>query len=105
MPSKYRAKPKIVNGIRFASQREAKRYSELKLLERLGEIHDLQLQPRFPLKVDGSLVCTYVADFSYRNAKDSAWIIEDSKGFRTEAYKIKAKLLKALNPGIDHREV
>jgi hypothetical protein len=105
MVSKYRAKPTMVNGIRFASKKEGKRYSELKLLERLGEIRDLQLQPRFPLKVNGELVCTYVADFSYRDGKTGNWITEDTKGFRTDAYKIKAKLLKALNPGIDHREI
>jgi dsDNA-binding SOS-regulon protein len=65
--SKYGAVRTEVDGISFASKKEARRYSELKLLERAGEIADLQLQPRFPLTVNGVRVCTYVADFQYRD--------------------------------------
>lgn len=103
MVSKYRSKRTEIDGISFASKKEAKRYSELKLLERAGHIRQLTLQPRFPLKVGGQLICTYVADFAYFD--QNARVIEDSKGFRTREYIIKAKLLKALNPGIDFREV
>jgi hypothetical protein len=105
MVSKYRSKPTVVDGVRFASKREATRYGQLKLLQKANEIRDLELQPRFPLKVNGELVTTYVADFGYRESKNGNWVVEDTKGFRTDAYKIKAKLLKALNPGIDHREI
>lgn len=103
MASKYRNSKTIVDGISFASKRESIRYSELKLLERSGHIRQLTLQPRFPLKVEGQLICTYVADFAYFDQDKR--VIEDSKGFRTREYITKVKMLKALNPGIDHREV
>jgi hypothetical protein len=105
--SKYRAQPTTVNGIRYASKKEAKRCGELHLLQRLGEIRNLELQPKFPLKVNGELVCTYIADASYRDAKTGNWIVEDVKSppTRTPVYRLKIKLLRALHPGIDHREV
>lgn len=101
--SKYRAIKEIVDGFTFASQKEARRYGQLKLLVRAGQIQDLQLQPRFPLIVNGKKVCTYVGDFSY--TEDSKRVIEDTKGFRTREYIIKYKLLKALQPDLDHREI
>lgn len=101
--TKYGAKPTHVGDIRFASRREARRYQELTILEKSGVIRNLELQPRFPLKVDGNLICTYVADFAY--FENNARVIEDSKGFRTREYINKIKLFKALNPGVDFREV
>lgn len=94
---KYRAKPTTVDGVRFASKREATRYCVLKLYQRAGSIADLELQPRFPLVVNGQLVCTYVADFRYFDVGTNRVIVEDSKGFRTPAYKIKKKLLAAIH--------
>lgn len=101
--SKFNAKPTHVDGIRFASKREAQRFSELKNLERAGIISHLELQPRFPLIVGGKVVCTYVGDFRYlENGKS---VTEDVKGFKTGEYIIKRKLLMALNPTLDHREI
>ena len=48
---KYRAVPTVIDGIRFASKAEARRYGELRLLEQAGEIRDLVRQPRFALYV------------------------------------------------------
>ena len=99
--TKYGAVRTEVDGITFASKREAKRYSELKLLERAGEITLLELQPRYPLKVDGKLICTYVADFSYRSIDPKTAlhsnVVEDVKGVRTPVFKLKAKLFEAIN--------
>ena len=103
MASKYHSRKETVDNIVFASRKEAARYKELRLLERSGCIHGLELQPKFPLKVNGKLICNYIADFAYF-AGDSR-IYEDSKGFKTPVYRIKRKLLMALNPGLDHREV
>lgn len=105
LSAKYRNTPETVDGIRFASRREAKRYGELKLLERAKQIIGLTLQPRYPLIVNGHKVCTYVADFSYFDAKLRKIVVEDAKGFRTKDYAIKRKLLQALQPDLDHREV
>ena len=74
--SKYGARPVTVDGIRFASTREATRYGELTLLARAGQITDLTLQPEFPLHAPGlgpgdapcELVGKYRADFAYRTA-------------------------------------
>jgi hypothetical protein len=115
-PSKYRNKATWVDGVRFASKKEAARYQELKLLvgEAQGRIErgSLELQPRFPLKVNGQLICTYVADFGYREydpvyGKVLVAVVEDVKsGFtrKNPVYRIKRKLMKALY-GIDIREV
>lgn len=103
MSNKYNAVPTLVDGHRFASKAEARRYSELKCLERVGVISGLTRQPRFPLEVMGIKVCTYIGDFAY--IEDSKFVVEDVKGVKTDTYKIKRKLLLALQPGLDHREV
>ena len=97
---KYNAQPTTVDGIRFHSKGEANRYSQLKLLERLGDISDLSLQPSFPLVVNDHKICTYKADFKY--IEDGQEIIEDFKGYDTRDSKMKRYLLKALH-GIDVR--
>jgi hypothetical protein len=103
--SKYGNRRITVDGNSFASKREAARYGELRLLQGIGEIENLTLQPRFPLKVNGKLVCTYVADFLYGKTGDAtSLVVEDVKGYRTEVYKIKAKLFEALH-GFPIREV
>ena len=94
--SKYRAQPTVVDGIRFASQAEARRYGHLKMLERAGRIYDLELQPRFPLLVNAIKVCTYVADFRYRFAGVvGVPVVEDVKGVQTPIYRLKKKMLLA----------
>ena len=92
--NKYRNQRTEVDGIAFASKREAKRYSELKLLERAKVIKDLELQIRFPLKVNSELICTYVADFVY--TENGQQVVEDSKGHKTREYILKKKLMRAL---------
>src|SRR5574344_1314908 len=46
---KYRSKRTVVDGITFDSKKEANRYCELKLLEKSGEIKNLELQKKFVL--------------------------------------------------------
>lgn len=98
--SKYHAKPTILDGIRFASKREANRYRELKLLERAGSIRHLELQKRFSLLVAGEKVATYIADFVYEeiicNGYEFQEVVEDCKGFRTREYKLKKKIFEAM---------
>ena len=100
---KFNAKAVTVDGHKFPSKAEARRYGELKMLERADAIRNLELQPAFDLRVEGMKVCSYVADFAY--FEQSKRVIEDVKGVRTPVYRLKIKLLKALYPGIDHREV
>ena len=94
---KYNAKPTVVNGIRFPSKHEAKRYGELLLLERAGKISDLELQPEFVLHaLGGGKVGVYRADFRYVLLGEylATPVVEDAKGFRKiKIYKWKVKHL------------
>ncbi|MEJ0096188.1 MAG: DUF1064 domain-containing protein [Methylocella sp.] len=85
---------RTVDGIVFASGREAKRYSQLKIMERAGEITHLTLQPAFVAYIGGVKFCTYTADFSYfRNGLD-LMIVEDVKSSGTRidpAYRLRKK--------------
>lgn len=102
-PSKFGNRKTTVDGITFASGREARRYGTLKLMERAGEITDLKLQPRFPLTVNGKLVATYVGDFEFVT-RAGVRVVEDSKGFRTPEFIIKSRLFEAIH-GFPVREV
>lgn len=93
--SKYKAVRTIVDGVSFASKKEAARFGVLKIRERIGEISDLALQPRFKMIVNDVLVCTYVGDFAYREAGEM--VCEDVKGVETDVFKLKCKLLWALH--------
>jgi hypothetical protein len=90
--------------VRFASKREANRYSELKLLQKAGVLDSLVLQQSFPLEVNGVLIGRYVADFHYFDCEKKEVVTEDAKGVKTPVYKLKKKLMKALY-GIEIREV
>lgn len=92
--SKYGAQSVVVDGHRFPSKREAARYRLLKLRAAAGDIEGLELQPRYPLVVNGVKVAVYVADFRYREA--GAVVVEDVKGVRTPVYRLKKKLVSAL---------
>jgi hypothetical protein len=95
---KFGNKPTEVDGITFASKKEAKRYGELKLLLRAGEISDLKVQPAFPLDVNGTPICRYVGDFEY--VRDGLRVVEDVKSPITRkhpVFRIKAKLFEAIH--------
>lgn len=100
---KYGSRKTVVDGIVFDSKREANRWYELKLLERVGEVTELQRQVTFELipRCGSNRPTTYVADFVYmRKGKK---VVEDAKGYRTEVYRIKRKLMRWVH-GIDVRE-
>jgi len=100
--NKYGARKTVVDGVTFASAKEAARYAQLRTLERAGLVKGLILQPRFPLVVNGEKVCTYVGDFEYRD-ETGGRVIEDVKGVKTDVYRIKNKLMRAVH-GIDVKE-
>ena len=107
---KYRAKVTVIDGIRFDSKKEARRYTELKLLERAGKIKELKLQPVFLLQEgfyrNGKAVrqITYRADFEYLDEKGQR-IVEDVKGVETQVYKLKKKLFLKKYPDVEFREM
>lgn len=97
--SKYHSRKTVLDGITFDSGAEASRWSQLRLMERANLIHDLERQVSFQLVPeetgpDGKRLrpMRYVADFVYKDAEGKVHV-EDVKGVRTEAYKIKKRLM------------
>ena len=125
--SKYKAVKTTIDGITFDSKKEAKRYTELKLLEKAGHITHLELQPEFKITINGAKICTYKADFRYftvraennersynskgewqtptKTGDKEGQIVEDVKGFKTPIYRLKKKLVEASYPGTLIKEV
>ena len=99
--SKYGAKKVTVDGITFDSQKEANRWVELCWLQKAKVITELDRQVRFeliPAQYDkhGKILersVKYVADFAYIDMKTGERIVEDTKGFKTQEYIIKRKLM------------
>lgn len=109
---KYGNEKVELSGQTFDSKREGRRYLELQMMLRGGLISDLRLQVPFeliPAQRDPQTGKTieravnYVADFVYRDDQGQL-IVEDAKGFRTDVYKIKRKLM-LWRHGIRIREV
>jgi hypothetical protein len=94
--NKYGAIKTVSDGILFDSKLEAFHYEMLKMQLLAGEISDLDLQHDFPLKVNGKLICTYRADYYYYDKAAQKWVISDAKGVKTETFRIKWKLARAL---------
>lgn len=122
---KYGNRKTTIGGKEFDSLKEAQRYQELLLLERAGRISGLQTQVKYVLiptqraasfevyksgpnkgrRKTGKLLeheCSYIADFCY--IQNGETVVEDAKGYRTEVYKIKKKLMLE-RYGIQIREV
>ena len=118
--SKYGAVKTTVDGITFASQKEAKRYGELKLLEKAGKVRALRTQPHYALcalvidhadvrdinKGTNSArrhpVAEYIADFEYEESEihgfgGMTWrlVVEDVKGMKTDVYRLKKRWFEA----------
>ena len=108
--SKYKAVPIDTEDGHFDSMGEYARWQDLKLLQRGGVITGLKRQVKFELvpkqkTKDGKNVqpVDYVADFRYYDTRTGEWITEDFKGVKTDAYKIKKKLM-LFRWGIEIRE-
>lgn len=120
---KYHNKKITVDGITFDSVKEYNRYRELKILEKIGEVKDLELQVKFvlipaiyetykrygkngkQLKDGKKLIekeCAYFADFVY--SRNGVKVVEDAKGVKTKDYIIKRKLMLFMH-GIRIKEV
>ena len=97
MYNKYsNIKTMTADGIKHDSRKEARRWVELTLLQRAGEISDLKRQVKYELipKQEGERAVTYIADFVYNDNKTGNTVIEDCKGFKTDVYKLKRKLFQ-----------
>jgi hypothetical protein len=102
--NKYGAIRTTVDGIEFPSKREAARYRELRLAERAGQIHDLRMQVKYPLVVNGVKIGRYTSDFNYM--ENGVEVVEDVKSPATKKardYRLRKMLMLALH-GIEIRE-
>ena len=110
---KYNSKKITIDGIIFASKREAKHYEFFKAQKAAGEISDFKMQVSFvlvPTQTEGVTVfdkkgnhktktkvvehaVKYVADFVVTDI-DGSMTVYDVKGFPTPVYGIKRKLMR-----------
>lgn len=97
--SKYKNKQVKYYGIKFDSKKEGLYYLKLKPMEELGIINNLKLQVKFELqpsfKINNKTIrsINYIADFTYYD-ENNVFHIVDTKGVRTEVYKIKKKMMQ-----------
>ena len=99
--SKYNAKKIKVDGISFASKKEADYYVTLKLLTKSKEIKGFCMQARFVISdgTEENKAIEYVTDFIvFEN--DGTYKIIDTKGIQTDVFKLKMKLFKEKYPGL-----
>lgn len=108
--NKYGNRTVAADGQVFDSKHEYHRWIELKYMERVGLIKNLERQVPYELipaqRKDGRVIeraCKYIADFAYQT-QDGKEIVEDAKGYRTDVYKIKKKLMLQ-KYGIEIQEV
>lgn len=104
--TKYKNQKTQNDGILFDSKKEAKRYDELRLLERAKLITHLRVQPKFTLiqgfkdnEGEHQRASVYIADFEYYEVKTRRWIVEDVKSVATAKlplFRLKLKLFKSI---------
>ena len=90
---KYKAKPTVRDGIRFDSKKEAKYYDELKIRVAAGEVLFFLRQVPFHLPDGVKMVIDFL---EFRT--DGTVHVVDVKGYKTDVYKIKKRMVEALYP-------
>jgi hypothetical protein len=96
---KYNNRTTVIDGLSFDSSLEALHYQGLKLLERRGEVSDIQCQVPFRLSVNGAHVCAWIADFTWVDPRSGEFHAVDVKSPFTRTlpvYRLKAKLFEAV---------
>lgn len=92
------------NGKVYMSASEARHAAELDIQKRCGLVSDWRSQVPFQITVNGKNICRVVIDFGV-DMPNGTTHYEEVKGFETEIYHLKKKLLLACYPGIDYRVV
>jgi len=90
---KYKSIISIVDGIKFASKKEAKHYQNLNILKKNGDILFFLRQVPFHLPKNIKYICDFMVFWVNGDIT-----IEDVKGFKTNIYKTKKKLVESLYP-------
>ena len=103
--SKYNARGVDADGIHFDSRAEYRRYLDLQLMERAGEITGLtvhpeyELQPHFRYNGKTERAIKYTPDFEYINS-NGLKVCEEVKGCITKDYVLRKKLFLYRFPDI-----
>jgi dsDNA-binding SOS-regulon protein len=90
---KFKAIPTELDGIKFASKKEAKRYRELEMLKKADALLFFLRQVPFHLSGNVKYVCDFLCFW-----KDGTVTIEDVKGIKTPIYVLKKKQVEATYP-------
>ena len=100
MASKFKNTKVTLDGLSFMSKAEAAYYYfYLKPEIEEGLIENLELQPRIKCEVNGKKVCDYVSDFSFYREEER--FIVEVKGYQTDVYRLKIKLVYACHPDMN----
>ena len=105
--NKYHNKKCFYKDMMFDSKKERDYYVILEMMLKNNQITDLKTQVKFELqpsfKFNGKTIrsISYIADFTY--IKDGKLIIVDTKGYRTEVYKLKKKMMQY--KGLEIKEI
>lgn len=94
-PNKLKYKNTIIyaDGIRFQSKKEMNHYQNLKLLQKAGKLSFFLRQAPFHLPGNIKYICDFICFWT-----DGTITFEDVKGFKTNIYKIKKKLVQSTYP-------
>lgn len=103
--NKYFNQKVKVDGIEFQSTKEANYYLFLKQLQKEGEVKSIELQPKYELlpafEKNGKKyrAITYTADFKVTYSDGREEVI-DTKGYQTQAFRLKHKLFEHKYPDL-----
>lgn len=94
-PNKFKYKNTITysDGIRFHSKKEMNHYLNLKLLQKAGTLSFFLRQVPFHLPGNIKYICDFICFWT-----DGTITFEDVKGFKTNTYKLKKKLVESTYP-------
>jgi len=97
---KYKSSKQEYNGRWYHSKLEANYAAQLDFMKKAGEIKEWRPQVKLSFKVNGVLICNHYVDFRIIT-KDGTVQYHETKGYETDSYRMKKKLLLALLPEID----
>lgn len=93
--NKYSNTPQTYNGRNYHSKKEAQYAFDLDLLVKAGEVLDWSPQFKLSLDVNGIHICNYFVDF-WVLPKGGGEELHEVKGFETDVWRMKWKLVEAL---------
>lgn len=109
--NKYGNKKIFIDGQEYDSKLEYQRYCQLKLLEKANEIKDLrrqvcfEIQPSYRKRNKTIRAINYIADFVYIDIRTGQTVVEDTKGYRNEVYKLKKKIFEYVYKDLEIKEI